>query len=153
MSIVSRIFSSKKRMSKEPVDKTPVTIPVYLRRSESMDERIRRIVDHTLSKEAERQGLETIEEANDFDIDDDPVDPQAIWEHDADQAYAQAVQGGIVEMPSLTPEKHVAAKSVLKKAREKANKQFDIEDVISQAIQRGIQEGLKEAQKRPPDVE
>lgn len=86
-------------------DPTPVSIPVHLRKPESMDDRIRRIISHSISKQAEAQGLESFEEADDFDIPDDPIDPTTPWEQDFDLAGAQAVDRGVVAKPDLSPQR------------------------------------------------
>ena len=74
----------------EVADGTPVAIPVHLQKSESMDERIRRIVQFSASQAAKQQGLETFEEADDFDIPDDPIDPSTPYEEDFDIAAISA---------------------------------------------------------------
>lgn len=84
----------------EILDPTPVQIPIELRKSESMDERIRRIIQHSASVAAQAQGLETFDEADDFDIDDDPIDPSTPWEKDFDQAQVQGVRAGIIAQPN-----------------------------------------------------
>lgn len=100
---IKRHNSSRAR---EVLDSTPITIPVNLRRSESMDERIARIVQHSVSKQAADQGLETFEEADDFDIPDDPLDPSSPWETDFDMAAANAVDRGVVQKPDLSPDRY-----------------------------------------------
>lgn len=95
----------KTARGREVLDPTPVTIPVNLRKSESMDERIARIVQHSVSKAAQDAGLETFEEADDFDIPDDPEDPSSPWEHDFDMATANAVDHGVVAKPDLSPDR------------------------------------------------
>jgi len=87
-------------------DPTPVSIPVQLRRQESMDERIRRIIQHSASMHAQSLGLESFEEADDFDIEDDPIDPSTPWEKHFDQAIVQAVDAGLVKPPHLDPERY-----------------------------------------------
>lgn len=60
----------KKKFGYEYPDPTPVEIPVELRKPETMDEKMRRIVREQISVKAQESGLETFEEANDFDVDD-----------------------------------------------------------------------------------
>jgi len=92
-------------------DPTPVTIPVNLRRTESMDERIARIVQYSLSKSAEEQGLETFDEADDFDIPDDPIDPTTPYEADFDLASVHASERGVVQAPHLDPKRYAELRS------------------------------------------
>jgi hypothetical protein len=101
-------------------DPTPVAIPVHLRVPESMDSRIARIVSHSLSKAAQEQGFETFEEADDFDIDDDPIDPETPWEKDHDLATAHAAERGVVSPP--TPAQTQRAENVKKKYSKKEEK-------------------------------
>lgn len=89
----------------EVPDPTPVAIPVGIRKSESMDERIRRIVQHSASVAAASQGLETFDEADDFDIEDDPIDPETPFEQDFDHATVNAIERGIVAPPQAPPRK------------------------------------------------
>lgn len=128
----------------EPVDQVPVAIPVEFRKSESMDERIRRIIEHSLSQEAHRQGFEDFDEANDFDIPDDPVDPSTPWEQDYDLSIAHAVDAGVVKKPEMSAEKQVEIKQKVKEARSRKSKdQVELEDAIA--------EGFKKAQIKPSD--
>lgn len=83
----------------EVLDKTPVSIPSGLAQGESMDERIRRIIKHSLSQQAIAHGLETFEEADDFEIESDPIDPTTPYEADFDHAACNAVDRGIVAPP------------------------------------------------------
>lgn len=85
----------------EILDPRPVAVPVGFKTSETMDQRIKRIIEHSLSVRARDTGLESFEEADDFDIDDDPVDPSTPWEDDFDVAAVQAADRGIVEKPKV----------------------------------------------------
>lgn len=118
MSLFKR-FLKKSPRSRETPDPTPVEIPVQFRRAESMDERIARIVEHSISKEAERQGFETFDEANDFDVDDD-LFPASAWETSTDAHLVDAVKAGVLERPD--PERVVRTKDKIKAAQEKASK-------------------------------
>lgn len=83
----------------EVPDPTPMEIPVAMRRPETSDERIRRIIAHSLSVRAAEAGLESFEEADDFDIEDDPIDPSTPWEKDFDHAAVAAIDRGVVQAP------------------------------------------------------
>lgn len=55
----------------EVPDPTPVAWPAGVRRPETLTEQIRRLVRLEVSQVAAAQGMETFEEADDFDVDDD----------------------------------------------------------------------------------
>lgn len=61
-------------------DPTPVAPPAHLRRSPTMSEQIQTMIRRQLSLTAQEQGYESFEEAEDFDVDDDPVDPHTPYE-------------------------------------------------------------------------
>lgn len=60
-------------------DKTPVEVPLGCGHAESLDEKIQRLTRTHVSQHFASQGAETFEEANDFDIDEDP-DPISQYE-------------------------------------------------------------------------
>lgn len=63
----------------EVLDKTPLSIPVPFTRPEPIHQRIRRMI--LLAQREAGEGFETEEEANDFDVPDDPnPDPTSPWE-------------------------------------------------------------------------
>lgn len=53
---------------KELPDQKRVELPIGYRVPETMEEKMMRMIDSKLSRRAEEAGLETIEEANDFDM-------------------------------------------------------------------------------------
>lgn len=55
----------------DKVDPRPVAIPAGMKKPETAEERMRRMIRNELSMAAGRDGEETFEEANDFDVDDD----------------------------------------------------------------------------------
>lgn len=78
------IFASRPRLDeygREILDDTPVSLPVRLKRGENIAEQVQRLVQQELSRLADAQGLETFEEANDFDVGDD-YDPRSEYEVD-----------------------------------------------------------------------
>lgn len=113
MSKKTDVTEERPRMVFEPVDSTPMAVPVGLRKPESMDERIRRIVSHSHQKALSDAGYETFEEADDFDIADDPVDALTPWEQDFDLSAVQAVDAGVVSRPQVQDPRTEKAKSVL----------------------------------------
>lgn len=63
----------------EVLDNTPISIPVPFNRPEPLHLRIRRMI--LLAQREAGEGYETEEEANDFDVPDDPnPDPTSPWE-------------------------------------------------------------------------
>lgn len=53
-------------------DKTPVAMPIGYERPESLQSMIARMVhSHALMTAAQKQGMETFEESDDFDVDDE----------------------------------------------------------------------------------
>lgn len=61
-------------------DPRPLAMPSGFRRPETLAEQVQRLVRRQLSGAAEEAGYETFEEANDFDLADDPVDPSTPFE-------------------------------------------------------------------------
>lgn len=61
---------NEKNPGLEYLDPKPMEVPAELRRPESMDEKIRRIIRTNLSEQAAAQGRETFEEADDFEVED-----------------------------------------------------------------------------------
>lgn len=68
---------------REVLDQTPITINVARRKISKFDD-VRDFIRSELSKAATESGAETFDEANDFDIPDDPA-MQSPWEYSADQ--------------------------------------------------------------------
>lgn len=72
-------------------DPTPVAIPVRFLRTENIYDEVTRVVRQELSLQAQAQGFESFEEADDFDVGDD-YDPSSAYELDQEQenfAYAE----------------------------------------------------------------
>lgn len=88
----------------EKTDPTPRATPVKQRKAMTADERLRRILDYSNQKALADAGIETFEEADDFDIPDDPPDPHALWEESKDHATAHAMNlGAVQEPPPIDP--------------------------------------------------
>lgn len=69
----------------ELVSSKPMAPPVGFKKAPSMVEHLRSMVrSELLAREVAAQGLETFEEADDFDIADDPVDPSTPYERHFD---------------------------------------------------------------------
>lgn len=58
----------------------PVEVPIRFRTPQSTREVVADLVRRELSQRAQDEGFETWEEADDFDIEDDPVDPRTEYE-------------------------------------------------------------------------
>lgn len=85
---------------REHLDPTPVEIPVGVIRPESLESIMARMINERFSQMAEEKGLETFEEADDFDIDDDlpktpyemvDLDPEEPFYPDAENVYNKGV--------------------------------------------------------------
>lgn len=73
------------------LDPTPIRMPSGFKRPETLMEQVRRLVRTQLSEDARNKGFETFEEANDFDIPDDPVDPSTPFEEFFDPALGRSL--------------------------------------------------------------
>lgn len=135
MSFLDKV-TSVLRAGREVPDPTPVSIPVKFKKAESVDERIARITRHSLSKMAEAEGYETFDEADDFDISDDPLDPSTPWEQDFDLASAQSADHGITTKPDLSPDRFRELKA--KYSRKPEPQQLDIQDAINKAVENAL---------------
>lgn len=75
------------KTGKEKLSPKPVSVKVAIKSPNSETARIRAIIANELSQHASAHGFETFEDANDFDVEEDYVDPftkNAPFEHDAD---------------------------------------------------------------------
>lgn len=72
---------------REELDATPVEWPLHLKRPPTLAEEIQRLVKMEVSRVAEEAGLESFEEADDFDLDDEdgvPTSPHELNDLQAD---------------------------------------------------------------------
>lgn len=82
---LARNFKGKRldEFGREVVSDLPMAPPVGYKKSPSLHEQIRDMVrSEKLRMEAEAAGMESFEEADDFDIPDDPIDPSTPYEAD-----------------------------------------------------------------------
>lgn len=90
-------------------DKKAATVSFH--RPPTLAEQVARLVrSHEMDRFAESQGMETFEEADDFEIDDDPFDPSSPYEKDFDIAAVQAEHHGLVHFdrsPAVEADKRV----------------------------------------------
>lgn len=58
---------------REIPDPTPLEMPLGMRKPESMEDMIRRFVRQEASRVAQAEGMESFEEADDFEVEDDDL--------------------------------------------------------------------------------
>ncbi len=105
-------MKKKKRSSPPPVatklntkgqeenDPTPMALPIGYEYPETLDQKIQRMVRVGLSDHAEQNNRDTFEEANDFEVDDDPYEPTSPHEVELDE---EIIGKGV---PNVTPKKN-----------------------------------------------
>jgi hypothetical protein len=87
----------------EEHDLTPVAIPEGYEQPESLEDLMRRVIRESISQSAVNSGMETFEEANDFDIpDDDEPDLTTPYTKAYDMAEQYLVEPD--ENPPTVPE-------------------------------------------------
>lgn len=74
-------------------DPVPMAPPLHLQRRLTMAEQIQQMIRREVSLRAQDMGLETFEEAEDFDVDDDPADPHTPYEAVFDPPLKEAKNG------------------------------------------------------------
>lgn len=89
----------------EVPDPVPMAPPVGFTRSPSIAEQIRNMVrSERLRQEAEAAGMETFEEANDFEVDEDP-ESRSGYENDEDTPLEELIRRQKEHLSSLEAEK------------------------------------------------
>lgn len=84
----------------EKTDPKPMEVPVQFRQSETLEQRMARILRSSeLRAAAQRAGYETFEEADDFEVGED-YDPSSPYESDFDLAAVQEVDAGVRQAPT-----------------------------------------------------
>lgn len=84
------------------VDDTPRAAPVKIRARSYYDE-MREFIRREVSRQAEQQGHETFEEADDFDVGDD-YEPSSVYELDDAQLYYSGSPQGADKAPEDAPQ-------------------------------------------------
>lgn len=75
-----------------------VAVPVGFQRPPTLAEQVARlVVSREMSNAAAQRGLESFEEADDFDIPDDPIDPTTPYEASFDLAALRGADFGVVQ--------------------------------------------------------
>lgn len=73
-------------------DNIPMAPPVGYRKTPSIIDLMHQAVRETISRQAAEMGYETFEEADDFDVGDEPEEMRSGWENDFDPSIAEVVQ-------------------------------------------------------------
>lgn len=82
---------------REIVDDRPVEMPLGFKRPESLTEQIQRLVRGHLSRVAEQAGFESFEEAEDFDVEDDDIEPRTPFETEFDPVLGREVSPDMIQ--------------------------------------------------------
>lgn len=84
---------------REILCQTPLAYPVAFQRPEPLHLRIRRMVMQSLMEQAQSDEVETFEEADDFDVDDEPVgfDGPTPYEEHFDHLQPEPAPAPVVE--------------------------------------------------------
>lgn len=86
------VYSELNAAGAEVLDDTPIEPPIGYNPQVPLHLQIREMVRSArLAEEAAAAGMETFEEADDFDVDDD-FDPSTPWENDFDPTYSEIVK-------------------------------------------------------------
>lgn len=109
----------------EVLDSTPLAMPTGFKRPPTIQEMIHTYV-RSASLQAEMSGMETFEEADDFDCseDGDDGDPSTPYERDFDLSLVSASRHGVVQEPQADPKMMAKFKAWL--ASGKAKKDADV---------------------------
>lgn len=94
-------------LGRELPDDTPLELPVGAKRPESMAEMIQRMVRTQLSQHAVSQGMESIDEANDFDVEEEGPDI-GMTEHERFAEMAEEFPPGYLQTASAQLQRAVA---------------------------------------------
>lgn len=99
-------------------------LPVGFKQPEPLAVQVARLVrSEQLKMAAEQAGMETFEEADDFDIPDDPIDPTTPYEQDFDNAAISAEKYGVVAPFDTKAGRDALEKVKSKKARKPVDSQ------------------------------
>ncbi|AXH75367.1 MAG: hypothetical protein [Microviridae sp.] len=80
-------------------DSTPMAPPIGYKRQESMVEIVRRMVrDERLAADLDAAGMETFEDADDFDVGDEGEDLKSGFENDFDPPIKEVLEAGSAEV-------------------------------------------------------
>lgn len=111
----------------DPSDSTPVEVPANMKRPESQDERIRRIIREQIRPQD--AGYETEEEANDLEIPDDEDFTELPMTFE-EMEYLKSRHSDIIE-EVLEARKNKPEKEVIEDAREDTEDGSNTDDTVS----------------------
>lgn len=102
----------------ENIDPRPLSLPIGMEKPESLQDKLARLVkDEVFNQTLQSNGIETIEDANDFDIPDEPEIPGTPHEDDfvspGMKAREDSIRAGLTRAP--TEEELEKAKEVINK--------------------------------------
>lgn len=123
----------------EIVDQRPVAMPVGYKKPEPLADTIRRLIRVEASEEAMRNGQETFEEADDFDVGED-YDPTSPYEMDFDQEVYQN------QNPTFREENPTESKKNNMISKEKDKKQLE-----SKGLSKKTSSEVKEEESDAPE--
>lgn len=76
---------------REIPDPRPLSLPLGFKRPETLTEQVQRLIRNSMSEYAALNDAETFDESDDFDIDDDPIDPETPYEMEFDPVLGREV--------------------------------------------------------------
>lgn len=101
------LSSSVGKKTVEFPDPTPMAPPVGFTRRPPLHQLIREMVQRELSQSAEHAGMETAEEADDFDVGDD-YDPDSPFEHDFEPRVVPSASDQVAELEAVIARERAA---------------------------------------------
>lgn len=131
-------MSRHDEFGKEHLDPTPVSVPAGWQRPPTMEELIRRHIRQEMSRQAADQGEETFEEADDFEVDEDP-DPLSPYEiPEAPQEWPGGVKPVDPAPPpqpgeKIAPEPATQAAEALLKEKQRGNPADELQGSLSES--------------------
>lgn len=110
----------------EVLDDTPVALPVRFKRPQNLIEQVREVI-HQEGLRAAEAGFESFEEADDFDVDDDPEirSPYEIVEEEMEAYDIARNQGWIAPGKDGVDKRNPISTEDLQRLREKNQKRGD----------------------------
>lgn len=99
------------KRGEELPDPKPVALPIHFNRPQSLNDRIRQLIQNEVSRVAVNAGEESFEEANDFDTGEEDADPLS----NAEKAFmaAEAMEEARAELEALGAEGAAKLKDLL----------------------------------------
>lgn len=117
----------------ELLDSTPIALPLDAKRPETLAQQIQRLVRTHISREAEEAGLESFEDAEDFDVGEEDFDPSSPYEEIFDPVLGRAIT-----VDEFRKNEAVYRQRYLE-AEEKAYRQMEVSDALRARPKKGVQ--------------